>query len=40
MNRPYSKPIIHYFTGNAIYNKTTNMYFSVYEVKNNEQNKN
>ena len=33
MNRPYSKPVIHYFTGNAIYFKTTNMYSSVHEVK-------
>ena len=38
MNKPYSKPVIHYFTGNAIYIKTTNMYSSVHEVKNNEQN--
>ena len=33
MNRPYSKPVIHYFTGKAIYFKTTNMYSSVHEVK-------
>ena len=38
MNKPYSKLDIHYFTGNAIYIKTTNMYSSVHEVKNNEQN--
>ena len=33
MNRPYSKPVIQYFTGNAIYIKTTYMYSSVHEVK-------
>ena len=38
VNKPYSKPVIHYFTSNAIYIKTTNMYSSVHEVKNNEQN--
>ncbi len=33
MNKPYSKPVIQYFTGNAIYIKTTYMYSSVHEVK-------
>ena len=33
MNRPYSKPDIQYFTGNAIYIKTTYMHSSVHEVK-------
>ena len=33
MNRPYSKPVIQYFTGNGTYIKTTYMYSSVHEVK-------
>jgi len=33
MNRTYSKSVIHYFTGNSKYAKTTNMYSSVHEVK-------
>ena len=33
MNKTYSKPVIHYFTGNVKYAKTTNMYSLVNEVK-------